>query len=122
MADIEVVVQDAIVKPVRTSTDHWFVRECATIMERAFRRPAILQPSSPASGTAHPFVEQCDAAIVGVGLTHHGARLHAPDENVIVTQFEMMSDAACSIFAMLAARASRLSIEPAAPAQSASGA
>jgi acetylornithine deacetylase/succinyl-diaminopimelate desuccinylase-like protein len=105
MSDIEVVVQDAVVKPLRTPPDHWFAKECAKILERSFGQPPILQPSSPASGTAHPFVELLGAPIFGIGLTHHGARLHAPDENILIEHFTRMSDSAAAIFNMLSARA-----------------
>jgi acetylornithine deacetylase/succinyl-diaminopimelate desuccinylase-like protein len=64
-----------------------------------------VQPSSPASGTAHPFVEQLGADIVGIGLTHHGAMLHSPNENVIIEQFETMIECSAALFWRLAERA-----------------
>jgi acetylornithine deacetylase/succinyl-diaminopimelate desuccinylase-like protein len=99
--DIELVVHDANVKPVRSSTEHWFIQEARTLLEAHFGKPAIVQPSSPASGTAHPFVEQLGAEIVGLGLTHHGAMLHSPNENIILTQFETMIECSASLFGRL---------------------
>ncbi|WP_230534120.1 M20/M25/M40 family metallo-hydrolase [Microvirga roseola] len=103
--DIELVVHDANVKPVRASADHWFVREATEVLEAHFGKPAIVQPSSPASGTAHPFVEQLGAAIVGLGLTHHGAMLHSPNENIILEQFEAMIACSASLFERLRKKA-----------------
>ncbi|MBL0404549.1 M20/M25/M40 family metallo-hydrolase [Microvirga aerilata] len=103
--DVELIVHDANVKPVRSSTSHWFVQEAKDLLERHFGKPPIVQPSSPASGTAHPFVEQLGAEIVGIGLTHHGAMLHSPNENIIVGQFEATVRFAASLFGMLAQRA-----------------
>jgi acetylornithine deacetylase/succinyl-diaminopimelate desuccinylase-like protein len=104
--DIELIVHDANVKPVRSSTDHWFIQDAQELLERHFGQPVIVQPSSPASGTSHPFVEQLGANIVGIGLTHHGAMLHSPNENIIVAQFEAMIACSAAIFQRLAERAS----------------
>jgi acetylornithine deacetylase/succinyl-diaminopimelate desuccinylase-like protein len=103
--DVELVVHDANVKPVRSSTDHWFIQDAQEILEKHFGQPAIVQPSSPASGTAHPFVEQLGADIVGIGLTHHGAMLHSPNENIIIEQFETMIECSAALFQSLAERA-----------------
>ncbi len=103
--DIEVIVHDANVKPVRSSADRWFIQDAGELLQRHFGQPAIVQPSSPASGTAHPFVEQLGAEIVGIGLTHHGAMLHSPNENIIVAQFEAMIECSAAIFQRLAQRA-----------------
>jgi acetylornithine deacetylase/succinyl-diaminopimelate desuccinylase-like protein len=99
--DIEIVVHDANVKPVRSSADHWFVGEARELLETHFEQPAIVQPSSPASGTAHPFVEQLGTEIFGIGLTHHGAMLHSPNENIIPQQFVTMIDFSTSLFSRL---------------------
>jgi acetylornithine deacetylase/succinyl-diaminopimelate desuccinylase-like protein len=99
--DIEIIVHDADVKPVRSSAKHWFVQSARELLQAHFGQQAIVQPSSPASGTAHPFVEQLGAEITGVGLTHHGAMLHSPNENIIPEQFEMMIDCSASIFERL---------------------
>jgi acetylornithine deacetylase/succinyl-diaminopimelate desuccinylase-like protein len=99
--DVEVVVHDANVKPIRSSADHWFVREASNLLKAHFGQPAIIQPSSPASGTAHPFVEQLGADVFGLGLTHHGAMLHSPDENIIPQQFATMIDFSASLFSRL---------------------
>lgn len=105
MADIEVIVHDAIVRPVRSDAGHWFVAACAEILEAEFGRPAIVQPSSPASGTAHPFIDHLGTDVFGIGLTHHGAQLHAPNENIEIDHFERMVSASAAIFKMLARRA-----------------
>jgi acetylornithine deacetylase/succinyl-diaminopimelate desuccinylase-like protein len=99
--DIELIVHDANVKPVRLSVDHWFVQEARKLLEEHFGQPAIVQPSSPASGTAHPFVEQIGAEVIGIGLTHHGAMLHSPNENIIPQQFKTTIEFSASLFRRL---------------------
>jgi acetylornithine deacetylase/succinyl-diaminopimelate desuccinylase-like protein len=106
--DIELIVHDANVKPVRSATDHWFVQDAKGALEEHFGQPAIVQPSSPASGTAHPFVEQLGAEIVGLGLTHHGAMLHSPNENIIIDQFARMIECSAAILTRLAERATQM--------------
>jgi acetylornithine deacetylase/succinyl-diaminopimelate desuccinylase-like protein len=93
------------VKPVRAAADHWFIRDAKELLETHFGKPAIVQPSSPASGTAHPFVEQLGAEIVGIGITHHGAMLHSPNENIIPEQFEAMIQCSAALFQRLKQRA-----------------
>jgi acetylornithine deacetylase/succinyl-diaminopimelate desuccinylase-like protein len=88
------------------------VQEAKQLLERHFGKPSIVQPSSPASGTVHPFVEQLGAQIVGIGLTHHGAMLHSPNENIIVDQFETTIQFAASLFRMLARRGNAMAREP----------
>ena len=96
--DIELIVHDANVKPVRSSTDHWFIQDAKEILEKHFGQAAIVQPSSPASGTSHPFVEQLGADIVGIGLTHHGAMLHSPNENIVQEHFVRMVAFSAELF------------------------
>ena len=110
--DIELIVHDANVKPVRSATDHWFVQDVKELLEAHFGQPAIVQPSSPASGTAHPFMEQLGAEIVGLGITHHGAMLHSPNENIIIDQFARMIECSAAILARLSERATRMSRRP----------
>jgi acetylornithine deacetylase/succinyl-diaminopimelate desuccinylase-like protein len=103
--DVELIVHDANVKPVRSSTDHWFIQDASELLEKHFGQPVIVQPSSPASGTAHPFVEQLGASIIGMGITHHGAMLHSPNENIIIEQFEAMIECSAALFQRFAERA-----------------
>jgi acetylornithine deacetylase/succinyl-diaminopimelate desuccinylase-like protein len=102
--DIELIIHDAEVVGVRSDPSHWAVRLGADLLEKWFGQPAILQPSSAASGLAHPFVHQLGATLFGAGLTHHGAMLHSPDENIIIEQFHQMIGFSADFFAALASR------------------
>jgi len=100
--DIELIVHDAGVQAVRSDHEHWAVENGVQLLEKHFGKKPIVQPSSPASGLAHPFVEQMAATLFGAGLTHHGAMLHSPDENIIIEQFEKMIAFSADFFEMLA--------------------
>ena len=103
-ADIDAIPLDAAVLPVRSDPDHWAIALGCDLLGRHFGRPAILQPSSPATGLAQPFVDRMGARLFGAGLTHHGARLHAPDENIVRRHFDAMAAFSADYFAALDAR------------------
>lgn len=103
--DIELNIIDAVVRPVRSSPDHWSVQIATDLLGRWFKAKPILQPSAAASGLAHPFALEMGAVILGMGLTHHGAMLHSPDENIFVDHFAKMIGFSSDFFAALATRA-----------------
>jgi len=100
--DIELTILDAEVLGVRSDPTHSVVEMGAALLEKWFERPAIIQPSSAASGLAHPFVHKFGATLFGAGLTHHGAMLHSPDENILTAQFAKMIGFAADFFTLLA--------------------
>ncbi|EEB82460.1 M20/M25/M40 family metallo-hydrolase [Roseobacter sp. GAI101] len=103
--DIELTILDAEVEAVRSPSDHWAVTLGCELLERHFGVSPVLQPSSPASGLAQPFVRDFGATLFGAGLTHHGAMLHSPNENIIIDQFERMIRFASDFFDALSAQA-----------------
>ena len=102
--DVEVAILDAEVIGVRSDPTHWAVTTGCELLEKWFGHKPIIQPSSPASGLAHPFVVQIGATLFGAGLTHHGAMLHAPDENILVDHLEAMIGFSADFFEALAER------------------
>ncbi|WDZ79123.1 M20/M25/M40 family metallo-hydrolase (plasmid) [Ensifer adhaerens] len=102
--DIEVKILDAEVLGVRSDPLNYSVEVGARLLEKWFGRPAVIQPSSAASGLAHPFVHKFGATLFGAGLTHHGAMLHSPDENILIEHFENMIGFSAEFFAALSER------------------
>ena len=100
--DVEVKVLDAEVQAVRCDHKHWAVQEGIRLLELHFGKAPIVQPSSPASGLAHPFIRNMGATLFGAGLTHHAAMLHSPDENIIIEQLEKMIHFSSDFFQKLA--------------------
>ncbi|MFP3543804.1 M20/M25/M40 family metallo-hydrolase [Rhizobium sp. SIMBA_035] len=99
--DVEMKILDAEVLGVRSDPSHPAVDLGAALLEKWFGRPAVIQPSSAASGLAHPFVHKFGATLFGAGLTHHGAMLHSPDENILISHFENMIGFSAEFFAAL---------------------
>ncbi|WP_062226061.1 M20/M25/M40 family metallo-hydrolase [Aureimonas frigidaquae] len=102
--DVEMTVLDDEMLAVRSDPAHWAVAAGERLLHTWFGQPPIIQPSSPATGPAYSFVHRMGATLFGAGLTHHGARLHAPDENIRIDQFEMMIGFAGDFFACLSQR------------------
>lgn len=102
--DIELIVHDAEVLGVRSDPSHWAVKLGTDLLEKWFGEAAILQPSSAASGLAHPFVHHLGATLFGAGITHHGAMLHSPDENIVIDHFHRMIGFSADFFAGLVDR------------------
>lgn len=102
--DISLKILDAEVLGVRSSPSHFAIDLGVDLLQQAFGRPAIIQPSSAASGLAHPFVHKFGCTLFGAGLTHHGAMLHSPDENILVSHLENMIGFSAQFFASLSDR------------------
>ncbi|WP_026621570.1 acetylornithine deacetylase/succinyl-diaminopimelate desuccinylase-like protein (plasmid) [Ensifer sp. WSM1721] len=99
--DVSLKILDAEVLGVRSDPSHFAVDLGAELLRKWFGRPAIIQPSSAASGLAYPFMHKFGATLFGAGLTHHGAMLHSPDENILVSHFENMIGFSADFFAAL---------------------
>jgi len=102
--DIELIVHDAEVLAVRSDPSDRAVAMGVGLLEKWFGHPPILQPSSAASGLAYPFVRRLGATLFGAGITHHGAMLHSPDENILIDQFHKMIGFSADFFAALGSR------------------
>lgn len=103
-ADVVLTVLDDEMLGVRSNPSHWAVEMGTELLGKWFGEAPVLQPSSPASGPAFAFVRDMGATLFGAGLTHHGAMLHSPDENIRVNQFEMMIGFSADFFQALADR------------------
>ncbi|KQT50642.1 acetylornithine deacetylase [Aureimonas sp. Leaf454] len=102
--DVLMTVLDDEMLGVRSNPSHWAVELGSELLGKWFGQAPVLQPSSPASGPAYAFVKDMGATLFGAGITHHGAMLHAPDENIWIEQFERMVGFSADFFEALADR------------------
>jgi acetylornithine deacetylase/succinyl-diaminopimelate desuccinylase-like protein len=102
--DVDLKILDAEVIGVRSDPSHFAVELGASLLEKWFGRPAVIQASSAASGLAYPFVHRLGATLFGAGLTHHGAMLHSPNENILISHLENMIGFTADFFAALCDR------------------
>ena len=72
----------------RSDADHPFVRHTIDALREAYGQEPVVYPSVAGSGPMHPFVEHLGVPVVGMGCSHPGSRVHSPNENVRVADFE----------------------------------
>ncbi|WP_309711094.1 M20/M25/M40 family metallo-hydrolase [Armatimonas sp.] len=72
-------------KPGRVSPDHPMVQLAAQTAEEVYGVAPSIVPLSPVTGPVHPFVGGLRQPIVTIGCGYPGARVHAPNENLRVS-------------------------------------
>ena len=72
----------------RSDADHPFVRHTIDALRQAYGQEPVVYPSVAGSGPRHPFVEHLGVPVDGMGCSHPGSRVHSPNENVRVADFE----------------------------------
>lgn len=72
----------------RSDADHPFVRHTIDALREAYGLEPVVYPSVAGSGPMHPFVEHLGVPVVGLGCSHPGSRVHSPNENVRVADFD----------------------------------
>ena len=86
--DIEIVELETNEFAARSDADHPFVHATIKALREAYRLEPVVYPSVAGSGPMHPFVKHLGVPVVGMGCGHPGSRVHSPNENVKVADFE----------------------------------
>jgi acetylornithine deacetylase/succinyl-diaminopimelate desuccinylase-like protein len=73
--------------PSKTPVTSPFVQIVRRTAAHAYGREIVVLPTSAASGPRHVFSEWTDAPIVALGVGYTGSRIHAPDENIRLTDY-----------------------------------
>jgi acetylornithine deacetylase/succinyl-diaminopimelate desuccinylase-like protein len=84
--DIEVVLLGPE-HPARIDPDDPFVRLDAQVAEEVYGTPPAIAPLLGGSGPMYPFVEYLGVPIATPGISYPEARVHAPNENVRISDF-----------------------------------
>jgi acetylornithine deacetylase/succinyl-diaminopimelate desuccinylase-like protein len=74
--------------PGRTDPDHPFLRLVVDAARDIYEQEMLVVPMTGGSGPNHAFIEQLGVPIATPGISHPGARVHAPNENVRLDLFE----------------------------------
>lgn len=88
LGDVEVVELESHEHPARSDLASPFVRLAVDAAREVYGMEPVLHPSSGGSGPMHPFNEHVGVPVVAVGIGNVGGRVHAPNENVLVRDFE----------------------------------
>jgi acetylornithine deacetylase/succinyl-diaminopimelate desuccinylase-like protein len=82
--DIEVIYLGGT-RPGRVDPNHPLVRLAAHTAEQVYGQPAQIVPMSGVTGPIHPFAHGLKQPIATIGCGYPGARVHAPDENLRIS-------------------------------------
>lgn len=85
-ADIEIRLLGGE-SPGRTDPDDPFIRMVADTARDVYGEPAQLEPMIGGSGPNHVFIEYLHVPIATVGIGYPDSRTHAPNENIVLTNF-----------------------------------
>ncbi|MGA9532499.1 MAG: M20/M25/M40 family metallo-hydrolase [Anaerolineales bacterium] len=85
-SDIEIVPHGSE-PPGRTDPDDPFLQMVADLAKQVYGQRQLIQPLSGGSGPIHPFIEVLGVPVATIGVSYPGAKIHAPNENIRVTDF-----------------------------------
>jgi len=74
--------------PGRTDPDHPFLRLVVDTARGIYEQEMLVVPMTGGSGPNRAFIEYLGVPIATPGISHPGARVHAPNENVRLDLFE----------------------------------
>jgi len=73
--------------PGRTDPDDPFLRMVADTAQEVYGVPQLIAPMSGGSGPNHAFIHALGVPIATAGISYPGARVHAPNENIVLDNF-----------------------------------
>lgn len=87
-SDVEIDELETHEFAARSDADHPFVRHTIDALREAYGLEPVVYPSVAGSGPMHPFVEHLGVPVVGLGCGYPGSRVHSPNENVRLADFD----------------------------------
>src|SRR5690606_15192401 len=72
----------------RSDAVHPFARHPVDALREAYGEEPVVYPGVAGSGPMPPFVEHLGVPVVGMGCSHPGSRVHSPNENIRVADFD----------------------------------
>jgi len=72
-------------RPGRVDPRHPFVQLVADTARDVYGRPALIEPLSAGTGPIYPFLKELGVPVATAGAGYPGNRVHAPDENLRLT-------------------------------------
>ncbi|AFZ69086.1 M20/M25/M40 family metallo-hydrolase [Deinococcus peraridilitoris] len=88
LADVEVVELESHEEPARSDLTHPLVQLAVATARDVYGAEPVLHPSSGGSGPMHPFIEYLGMPVVAMGIGNLGGRVHAPNENIRLEDFQ----------------------------------
>jgi acetylornithine deacetylase/succinyl-diaminopimelate desuccinylase-like protein len=85
-SDVQVTLL-AAEPPARTDPDDPFLQMVAECAREVYGVPQLTVPMSGGSGPNHAFIHALGVPIGTAGISHPGAQIHAPNENIVLENF-----------------------------------
>ncbi|GGR14892.1 M20/M25/M40 family metallo-hydrolase [Deinococcus ruber] len=86
--DVEIIELESHEHAARTDVGHPFVQAALQAARSSYGSEPVVHPSSGGSGPMYPFMQHLGVACVAMGIGNVGGRVHAPNENIRVRDFE----------------------------------
>ncbi len=73
--------------PGRTPPDNPFLQMVVETAREVYGQPQLIEPLVGGSGPVHTFIANLHVPIATAGIGYPGARIHAPNEHILVSEF-----------------------------------
>lgn len=87
--DVELVELETSEFAARSRADDPFVTATIQALAEAYGEEPVVYPGVAGSGPMHPFVHHLDVAVVGLGCSYPGSRVHSPNEHIRERDFDL---------------------------------
>ncbi|RIH86714.1 Succinyl-diaminopimelate desuccinylase [Calidithermus terrae] len=86
--DVEVITLEAGEHPARSDLGAPWVRQAVEALRETYGLEPVVHLSSGGSGPMYPFTHHLGAPVVSIGISYPGSRVHSPNENIRIADFE----------------------------------
>jgi acetylornithine deacetylase/succinyl-diaminopimelate desuccinylase-like protein len=78
---------DVSLKPSRSPVDHPFIQTAISVADRVYGQPPVVYPNHGGSGPMSTLCDDMGMPGITAGVGYHGMNLHAPNENIRLTDY-----------------------------------
>lgn len=86
--DVEVITLEAGEHPARSDLGAPWVRQAVEALRETYGLEPVVHLSSGGSGPMYPFTHHLGAPVASIGISYPGSRVHSPNENIRIADFE----------------------------------
>jgi acetylornithine deacetylase/succinyl-diaminopimelate desuccinylase-like protein len=86
--DVEVIPLEVGEHPARSDLEAPWVKQAVEALREVYGLEPIVHLSAGGSGPMYPFTHYLGAPVVAIGISYPGSRVHSPNENIRIADFE----------------------------------
>ncbi|MER3478909.1 MAG: peptidase M20 [Meiothermus sp.] len=87
-SDVEVIPLEVGEHPARSDLEAPWVQQAVEALREVYGTEPVVHLSSGGSGPMYPFTHHLKAPVVAIGISYPGSRVHSPNENIRIADFE----------------------------------